>query len=143
VNRIYDADAGRIEVGGRNIRDWAPSYLRSQISISRQKPSLFYGSIRENVAFGAEERLDAMPSENARRDAVYDAMRAVAMHDIIMEPPPNGKFPQRYRSMLYPGYGDCSTLNAMSGGERIIIVFCLRYCMTEYLSNLMLLLNHY
>ena len=52
INRIYDADSGRVLVDGVDVRDWNLASLRRQISIIEQDIFLFSRSIAENIRFG-------------------------------------------------------------------------------------------
>lgn len=52
LERLYDADAGAVEVGGVNVRDINVQWLRSQIGFVSQSPVLFSGTIRDNIALG-------------------------------------------------------------------------------------------
>ena len=56
INRIFDADAGRVLVDGVDVRDWSLESLRSQISTIEQDVFLFSRTMRENIAFGAPAR---------------------------------------------------------------------------------------
>ncbi len=57
---LYPADAGRILVLGRDSAALDPAELRAQIGVVFQDPSLFSGTIAENIAYG---RPDADPEE--------------------------------------------------------------------------------
>ncbi|TFH39298.1 MAG: ABC transporter ATP-binding protein [Bacteroidia bacterium] len=50
--RLYDISSGRIMFNGKESREYALSWLRSQISIVPQDIFLFGGSIRENISYG-------------------------------------------------------------------------------------------
>ena len=63
INRIFDADGGRVLVDGVDVRDWSLEALRSQISSIEQDIFLFSRSVRENIAFG---RADATREEIER-----------------------------------------------------------------------------
>jgi ATP-binding cassette, subfamily B, bacterial len=52
INRIYDADSGRVLVDGVDVRDWSMESLRSQISTIEQDVFLFSRTLAENIAFG-------------------------------------------------------------------------------------------
>jgi ATP-binding cassette subfamily B protein len=52
INRIFDADAGRVLVDDVDVRDWNMESLRSQISTIEQDVFLFSRSLAENIAFG-------------------------------------------------------------------------------------------
>lgn len=53
--RFYDAESGRIRIGGVDTRDLEQRVLRKKIGFVPQKTVLFSGSIRDNLRFGAEE----------------------------------------------------------------------------------------
>jgi len=63
INRIFDADSGRVLVDGVDVRDWSLEALRSQVSSIEQDIFLFSRSVRENIAFG---RADATQEEIER-----------------------------------------------------------------------------
>jgi ATP-binding cassette subfamily B protein len=69
VNRIYDADEGRVLVDGIDVRDWSLDALRSQISTIEQDIFLFSRSIRENVAYGLGQKATQDAIEQAALDA--------------------------------------------------------------------------
>jgi ATP-binding cassette subfamily B protein len=75
VNRIFDADQGRVLVDGVDVRDWNLGTLRSQISTIEQDVFLFSRSLAENIAFGKPE---------ATRQEVELAAREAQAHDFIM-----------------------------------------------------------
>ena len=41
LQRLYDPGEGEIWIGGRNIADYNPVWLRSQIGLSKQDPAIF------------------------------------------------------------------------------------------------------
>ena len=47
--RFYDVDDGEILVDGINIKDYDVGYLRRNIGIVSQEPTLFDGTIRFNI----------------------------------------------------------------------------------------------
>jgi ATP-binding cassette subfamily B protein len=75
INRIYDVDAGRVLVDGRDVREWSLAALRSQISVIEQDIFLFSRSIADNIAFGVP---------HATREEVEAAARKAQAHDFIM-----------------------------------------------------------
>lgn len=52
IQRFYDPTNGRVLMGGVDLRDLDLKWLRRHIALVGQEPSLFAGSIRENIAFG-------------------------------------------------------------------------------------------
>jgi ATP-binding cassette subfamily B protein len=68
VNRIFDADRGRVLVDGVDVRDWSMESLRSQISTIEQDVFLFSRTLAENIAFGCADA-DQRAIERAAREA--------------------------------------------------------------------------
>ena len=52
--RFYDPTEGRVIVGGHDVRDLDPAWLRSRVASVMQEPTLFSRSIADNIRFGAE-----------------------------------------------------------------------------------------
>ncbi len=75
INRIFDAESGRVLIDGIDVRDWNLESLRSQISFIEQDPFLFSRTIRENIAFGRPD---------ATEDEILAASRAAQAHDFIL-----------------------------------------------------------
>lgn len=58
IPRLYDVSAGRILVGGIDVRDYDLKVLRDQVAVVLQKNTLFSGTIRDNLRWGNEEASD-------------------------------------------------------------------------------------
>ena len=67
--RFYDVDSGRVTLDGVDIRDMRREDLRANFGMVLQDTWLFGGSIRENIAYGAEDASEAQISEAA--EAAY------------------------------------------------------------------------
>jgi ATP-binding cassette subfamily B protein len=74
INRIFDADNGRVLIDGVDVRDWSLESLRSQISTIEQDVFLFSMSIADNIAFGCAD---------ASQEAIEQAAREAQAHDFI------------------------------------------------------------
>jgi ATP-binding cassette subfamily B protein len=74
VNRIFDADSGRVLVDGVDVRDWSLESLRSQISTIEQDVFLFSRTLAENVAFGCAD---------ASQEEIERATREAQAHEFI------------------------------------------------------------
>jgi ATP-binding cassette subfamily B protein len=74
VNRIFDADSGRVLVDGVDVRDWNLESLRSQISTIEQDVFLFSRSLAENIAFGCAD---------ASQEQIERAAREAQAHEFI------------------------------------------------------------
>ena len=59
IPRIYDAEPGSVLIDGRPIREFPLELLRKNIGFVPQETFLFSATIRENIAFGAEDASDA------------------------------------------------------------------------------------
>jgi ATP-binding cassette subfamily B protein len=68
INRIFDADSGRVLVDGVDVRDWSLESLRSQISTIEQDVFLFSRTLAENIAFGCADA-----SQEAIEQAAHEA----------------------------------------------------------------------
>ena len=76
--RFYDADKGEILLDGVETRRYTRSDLRAQFTMVLQDTWLFEGTVRENIAYGA----DGVTQEEIER-----AARAAGVHDFILSLP--------------------------------------------------------
>jgi ATP-binding cassette subfamily B protein len=97
INRIFDADEGRVLVDGVDVRDWSLESLRSQVSTIEQDVFLFSRSLAENISFGVQE---------ATPEAVEAAAREAQAHEFI------GGFAEGYETVV----GERGV--TLSGGQR-------------------------
>ena len=65
IPRFYDVSAGKITIGGTDIRTVSLQSLRQNIGIVQQDVYLFSGTIRENISYGKPDATD----EEIRRAA--------------------------------------------------------------------------
>lgn len=72
--RLYDPQLGTIQLDGVNIKDFNPQWLRREIGIVNQEPTLFSGTIKENIlyALNAENDISKEAFEQTLRDAHVD-----------------------------------------------------------------------
>jgi ATP-binding cassette subfamily B multidrug efflux pump len=85
IPRIYDATDGSVLIDGRPVREYPLEVLRANIGFVPQETFLFSDSIRDNIAFGAQDATD----EDVRR-----AAKAASIADDIES------FPQDYRTLV-------------------------------------------
>jgi len=95
--RFYDTSSGAVRVDGIDIRRIGLEDYRRHIGIVLQDPFLFFGTIGENVAYGAP---------NAGPERVILAARAARAHEFVL------KLPEGYDSLV----GERG--QSLSGGER-------------------------
>ncbi len=58
IPRLYDVTAGRVLVGGRDVREYDTAALRDAVSVVLQKNVLFSGTIADNLRWGNEQATD-------------------------------------------------------------------------------------
>ena len=58
ISRLYDVTAGRVRVGGRDVREYDLKALRDAVSVVLQKNVLFSGTIKENMRWGDQDATD-------------------------------------------------------------------------------------
>lgn len=76
--RLYDPQNGAVVIDGIDIKELDPVYLRSQIGSVSQEPTLFSGSIYDNIVYGVND-----PSKVTRDDVIHAAKEANAYNFII------------------------------------------------------------
>ncbi|XP_004489352.1 ABC transporter B family member 15-like [Cicer arietinum] len=69
IERFYDPLKGIVTIDGRDIKSYHLRSLRKHIALVSQEPTLFSGTIRENIAYGACEKVDESEIIEAARDA--------------------------------------------------------------------------
>jgi ABC-type multidrug transport system fused ATPase/permease subunit len=78
LERFYDASSGQILYNGQDITSLDPSEYRKQISLVSQEPTLYEGTIRENVALSVDTATD---------EDIEQACRDAQIHDFITSLP--------------------------------------------------------
>ena len=58
IARLYDATAGEVLVGGRDVREYNLAVLRDAVGVVLQKNVLFTGTVRDNLRWGNAEATD-------------------------------------------------------------------------------------
>lgn len=98
-DRFYQVQAGKILYHGADIKDIPLSDYRSSMSLVAQEPSLFEGSIRENILLGVDET-------EVSDETMHQACRDAEIHDFI--------------ASLPEGYGTAVGAKgvALSGGQK-------------------------
>ncbi|KAH6578883.1 hypothetical protein BASA61_000414 [Batrachochytrium salamandrivorans] len=63
VERFYDPVSGSVSLDGRNIKELNVTWLRQQIGMVSQEPTLFDCSIRQNLIYGLRDDGASIPAE--------------------------------------------------------------------------------
>ena len=82
TERFYDAHSGTVMFDGRDIRDYNLNALRSHIALVQQEPTLYSGTIRENIVLGYPGDESEVTDE-----MIYAVCRKANIHDFIMSLP--------------------------------------------------------
>ena len=75
IERFYDPLKGDVKIDDRDIRSYHLRSLRRHIALVSQEPTLFAGTIRENIAYGASDEID--------ESEIVEAAKAANAHDFI------------------------------------------------------------
>ena len=76
--RFYDVDKGKISVSGNNITEIKRDSLRSNYGMVLQETWLFKGTIRDNIAYGADNPTD---------EEIIEAAKSAYAHSFIKRLP--------------------------------------------------------
>ncbi|CAH2045071.1 unnamed protein product [Thlaspi arvense] len=76
IERFYDPLKGAVTIDGRDIKSYHLRSLRQHIALVSQEPTLFAGTIRENIMYGgASDKID--------ESEIIEAAKAANAHDFI------------------------------------------------------------
>ena len=97
LSRFWDVDAGRVTLGGHDVRDYDMDSLMRNFSFVFQNVYLFHDTVANNIRFGQPE---------ASMERVIAAAKKARCHDFIQ------RLPQGYDTVIGEAGG------TLSGGER-------------------------
>lgn len=75
MTRMYDPTAGRVRIGGYDLRTLRAADLRRTVTMVPQEGFLFTGSVRENIVFGRPGATDEEVAEACRRLGIEGFIR--------------------------------------------------------------------
>jgi ABC-type multidrug transport system fused ATPase/permease subunit len=87
LERFYDATSGRVLYNGQDITTLDPAEYRKQLSLVSQEPTLYEGTVRDNVALSVDSATD---------DEIHQACIDAQIHDFITS------LPDGYNTRLGP-----------------------------------------
>jgi ATP-binding cassette subfamily B (MDR/TAP) protein 1 len=79
LERFYDAQKGKILCNGTNIADIDTKEYRKAISLVAQEPTLYQGTVKENILLGV--------TETTTEEAIHQACLEAEIHDFITSLP--------------------------------------------------------
>ena len=97
IARFYDPQAGRIAIGGHDLREFTCDSLLTNISMVFQNVYLFHDTVRSNIRFGKPDATD---------EEVIEAAKKARCHEFILA------LPDGYDTVIGEGGG------TLSGGEK-------------------------
>ncbi|KAK1144086.1 hypothetical protein N8T08_005748 [Aspergillus melleus] len=106
LERWYDPLGGSITLDGRDIKDFNIQWLRTHLRIVQQEPTLFNGSVFENVAYGLAGTEYVHGSQDEQLERVIEACKVAYAHDFIEG------LPEKYDTQV----GERATM--LSGGQK-------------------------
>jgi ABC-type multidrug transport system fused ATPase/permease subunit len=85
--RFLDPEAGRVTLGGRDLREYRQEDVRRAIAVAGQDSHLFSTTIRENVRLGRMDATDEEIEEVLRRARILDWVRSLpdGWHTLVGE----------------------------------------------------------
>jgi ATP-binding cassette subfamily B (MDR/TAP) protein 1 len=95
LERFYDPISGRITLNGDDISKMSPRLYRDYMSLVQQEPTLYQGSVRENISLG----LQYEPSE----DEILEACRQANAHDFVTSLPEGLNTPCGGKGLQFSG----------------------------------------
>jgi len=96
--RFWDVTGGRIMFDGMDIRDLSLRDLRESIGVVPQEPTLFSGTVRDNIAYALAGDSVAVPDS-----AIESAARAANAHEFIVRLPQGYDTPVGERGVKLSG----------------------------------------
>lgn len=97
IPRLYDVSAGKVLVGGVDVRDYDMEALRDEVAMVLQKNVLFSGTIKENLRWGDKQ---------ATEDQMIHACKLAQADEFIRQ------FPNGYDTFIEQGGSN------VSGGQK-------------------------
>ena len=77
IDRFYDPLAGKVSLDGEDVAGLQVRWLRDQVGLVSQKPTLFALSIKENIKYGKEGATDAEVEAAAKAANAHNFISAL------------------------------------------------------------------
>ncbi|KAK7432493.1 hypothetical protein QQZ08_001058 [Neonectria magnoliae] len=85
LERFYDPSSGTINIDSSALPNLSPRLYRAMVGLVQQEPTLFQGSIRENIALGIDN--PATEQTSVSDDQIESALRAANAWDFVSSLP--------------------------------------------------------
>src|SRR5690606_14605021 len=83
INRWYNPASGDITLDGRPISELQLQWLRTNVRLVQQEPTLFSGTIYQNVVYGLASTSLADAPEEEKERLVMEACKKAYAHEFI------------------------------------------------------------
>jgi ATP-binding cassette subfamily B (MDR/TAP) protein 1 len=83
VERFYDPVEGGVLLDGHDVKDLNLQWLRQQMSLVQQEPTLFGTTIFKNICFGLIGTKHENDSDEIKKELVVEAAKMANAHDFI------------------------------------------------------------
>jgi len=93
LERWYRPTSGRITLDGHDIADLNTKWLRSNLRLVQQEPTLFQGTVAQNVAKGLVGEQRTLPQDR-QMQLIQEACVAADAHDFVQ------RLPEGYHTQL-------------------------------------------
>ncbi|KAH6893210.1 P-loop containing nucleoside triphosphate hydrolase protein [Thelonectria olida] len=87
LERFYDPSSGTISIDSEALPNLNPRLYRSIVGLVQQEPTLFQGSIRENIALGVDDPSTADAAATVTDAQIETALRAANAWDFVSSLP--------------------------------------------------------
>ena len=105
MERWYQPTSGQIMLDGRDVSEYNTKWLRSNVRLIQQEPTLFSGTVYQNIANGLVGEQKDLPAEK-QMILIQEACKASNAHDFIEQ------LPEGYHTQV----GERASM--LSGGQR-------------------------
>ncbi|KAL6751648.1 hypothetical protein V8C86DRAFT_2773879 [Haematococcus lacustris] len=106
VERFYLPQSGEVLLDGQDVGRYHPKWLRRNVALVSQEPTLYARSIRRNILYGLEPQDGMAADQVPSQEEVEEACRQANAHDFILA------FPDGYET-------NCGEKGVqMSGGQK-------------------------
>jgi ABC-type multidrug transport system fused ATPase/permease subunit len=92
IEGFYLPENGKVLLDGFDTKDLDPKFLRKNIAIVSQEPSLFACTIAENIAYGASD--EDFANDEDKKLKIIEAAKLANAHDFIVS------FPEGYNTVV-------------------------------------------
>jgi ATP-binding cassette subfamily B (MDR/TAP) protein 1 len=87
LERFYDPTNGQVSIGNQDLTTLNPRKYRSQVGLVQQEPTLFQGTIRENIALGVDNLSTIINTQDVSDADIEAALRAANAWDFVSSLP--------------------------------------------------------